>query len=103
MEQNPGKPSGLLQLTEILLQSWNMIPLDFITDIPSQQGYTITLVVVNIFTKLAHFIPYKGFLVAQEIIQLFLYHVFRYRELVNHVTVGQGGQFTSKIWKAFFY
>jgi len=38
-------------------KAWTYISADFITKLPLVQGYDVILVVVDKFTKMAHFIP----------------------------------------------
>jgi len=48
---------GLQQPLELPCKLWTHISTDFISDLPESSGYTMILVVVNRFTKMAHFIP----------------------------------------------
>jgi transposase InsO family protein len=50
---------GLLHPLELACKPWTHISTDFITDLPESEGATIILVVVDRFTKMAHFIPLK--------------------------------------------
>jgi len=50
---------GLLHPLELACKPWTHISTDFITDLPESEGATILLVVVDRFTKMAHFIPIK--------------------------------------------
>lgn len=36
---------------------WSHVSLDFVTGLPTLEGYTVTLTVVDQFSKLVHFIP----------------------------------------------
>jgi hypothetical protein len=48
---------GLLHSLELASKPWTHISTDFITDLPESQEYKNILVVVDRFTKMAHFIP----------------------------------------------
>jgi hypothetical protein len=50
---------GLLHPLELACKPWTHISTDCITDLPESEGATIILVVVDWFTKMAHFIPIK--------------------------------------------
>jgi len=50
---------GLLHPLELACKPCTHISTDFITNLPESEGATIILVVVNRFTKMAHFIPIK--------------------------------------------
>jgi len=46
---------GLLQPLEVPYAAWTSIGEDFITQLPESQGQTQIMVVVDCFTKMAHF------------------------------------------------
>ena len=48
---------GLLHPVELACKPWTHISTNCITDLPESEGATIILVVVDRFTKMAHFIP----------------------------------------------
>ena len=50
---------------------WTHISVDFITKLPLAQGYDSILVVVDRFTKIAHFIPTTEKTSAERLAQLF--------------------------------
>ena len=53
------RPYGELQSLEIPYTPWSHITMDFIVDLPRVKGYSIIWVVVDRFSKMAHFIPLK--------------------------------------------
>jgi hypothetical protein len=54
------RPAGLLQSLEILVRKWEDISMDFIVGLPhTQKGNDSIWVIVDRFTKVAHFIPMK--------------------------------------------
>uniref|UniRef100_A0A803TXJ9 Gypsy retrotransposon integrase-like protein 1 n=1 Tax=Anolis carolinensis TaxID=28377 RepID=A0A803TXJ9_ANOCA len=52
-----GRPRGLLSSLPVPERPWQIISMDFISDLPKSGGYTCIWVVVDLFSKLAHFIP----------------------------------------------
>lgn len=56
--------------------------MDFITDLPESQKQTVIWVVVDLFSKMAHFVPCKKLPSAQETAQLFVEHVFKLHRLL---------------------
>ena len=75
--------------------------MDFIVDLPPAAGHTCILVVVDLLTKMAHFIPCKGLPSAREMADLYLRHVFRLHEAPENLITDRGSQFTSHFWHAF--
>ncbi|XP_058039006.1 cytochrome P450 2K6-like isoform X3 [Ahaetulla prasina] len=55
-----GAPPGLLQPLPTPNRPWGAISMDFLTDLPPSSGFTTVLVVVDMLTKMAHFIPCRG-------------------------------------------
>ena len=53
----PAKPPGPLHPLLTPASPWDTLSLDFITDLPRSQGHTCILVMVDLFTKMAHFVP----------------------------------------------
>src|SRR3954447_7303630 len=51
------KSYGLLQPLEAAYSPWTSISIDFIIELPRSDDYTQVWVVVDRFTKMAHFIP----------------------------------------------
>ncbi|XP_061482570.1 transmembrane 9 superfamily member 2 isoform X2 [Rhineura floridana] len=63
---------------------------------------TTILVVVDLFTKMAHFLPCAGLPSAPETAQLLLTQVFRLHGLPDHLISDRGAQFTARFWQALF-
>ena len=54
------RPSGLLQHLPILEWKWDMIAMDFLIGLPhTLSGYDEIWVIVDRWTKIAHFLPIK--------------------------------------------
>ena len=54
------KKYGILVPLEIPSRTWEHISMEFITDLPNVKGYNQCWVIVDRFTKMAHFIPLKN-------------------------------------------
>ena len=52
----PGKKSGLLHPNEIPTKPWEIVTMDFLTDLPESEGYDAILVVVDRFSKMIRLI-----------------------------------------------
>lgn len=72
--------------------------MDFLMDLLPSSEFTKLHVVVDMLTKM-HFIPCRGLSMAHVMVQLFVQHVFRLRELLDKVISDRGTQFTAQFWK----
>ncbi|PRP79435.1 retrotransposable element protein [Planoprotostelium fungivorum] len=75
------KPSGLLQPLSIPSDRWSNVTLDFIVELPAVDGYNAILVVVDRFTKMAHFIPTVTTVTSQDTAKLFIDNVWKLHAL----------------------
>ncbi|KAJ8359222.1 hypothetical protein SKAU_G00157470 [Synaphobranchus kaupii] len=94
-------PLGLLRPLPIPSRPWSHIALDFVTGLPPSQGNTVILVVVDRFSKAAHFISLPKLPSAPEMAQLMVDHVFRVHGLPLDVVSDRGPQFSAKFWRSF--
>uniref|UniRef100_A0A670JY26 Gypsy retrotransposon integrase-like protein 1 n=1 Tax=Podarcis muralis TaxID=64176 RepID=A0A670JY26_PODMU len=92
-------PAGLLEPLQTPLEPWEKVALDFVTDLPSSRGKTAVLVVVDLFTKMAHFIPCAKVATAEQTAKLFIDHVFRVHGLPRSILSDRGRQFISSFWQ----
>jgi len=65
------QPAGKLMPNSIPNKAWTHISADFITKLPLAQGYGSILVVVDWFTKMAHFVPTTEKTMAEGLARLF--------------------------------
>lgn len=72
---------------------WHTVSMIFIIDLPPIHGYKY---VVDLFTKIVHFIACKCLPTAKETVQLFLDH------MISRLISDSGSQFTSMFWMALF-
>jgi hypothetical protein len=70
------KQAGLLQPLPIPEGPWESVSMDFMVSLPPSKGFDAIMVVVDRFSKMAHFIPTKDEATAQETGRLFFTHVF---------------------------
>ena len=96
------KPYGLLMPLEVPNKPWESISMDFITDLPNSNGYDAILVVVDRFSKMAHFIPCTKKISARTTAKLILQHIVRLHGLPRDIVSDRGPQFHSKFWKNLF-
>jgi len=76
--------------------------MDFMVNLPPSRGFDAIMVVVDRFSKMAHFIPTKDEATAQETGKLFFTHVFKHHGLPKDIVSNQNPKFTSKFWRALW-
>jgi transposase InsO family protein len=78
---------------------WKSNLIDFITDLPSSQENDDILVVVDRFSKMAHFIPCSSSITSEATSTLFLREIFRLHGLPDNIISDCGPQFIAGFWK----
>ena len=77
--------AGKLMPNLVLEKVWTHISVDFITKLPLVQGYDSILVVVDRFTKMAHFILTTEKTSAEELAQLFRDNIWKLHGLPDSI------------------
>ena len=85
------RPYGLLQSLPVPDGPQKSISVDFITDLPSSKSYDVILIVADLFTKMAHFLPCRT-------TNLVVREVFKYHGLPVEIINDCGPQFIAKFW-----
>lgn len=76
--------------------------MNFIKGFPKSQGYDVIMVVVDRFTKFAHFIPLTHSFTTSRVVGLFIHNVFKLHGLSISMVFDRGLVFLSSFWKSFF-
>ncbi|MCO5615111.1 hypothetical protein L7F22_069400 [Adiantum nelumboides] len=96
-------PQGLLQPLPVPKERWESISMDFITTLPrTSKGNAQILVIVDRFSKMAHFIPCKKAASAPDIASLFVQHIFRIHGLPRSIISDRDSKFTGHFWTSLF-
>ncbi|XP_061993693.1 uncharacterized protein LOC133711607 [Rosa rugosa] len=95
-------PPGLLQPNVIPEQAWTNISMDFIEGLPSSAGKTVIMVVIDRFTKYAHFIALNHPYTAAIVVQHFITGVFKLHGMPKSIISDRDPVFLSAFWEAFF-
>lgn len=76
------RPAGLLVPLPPPEKPWEAVSMDFITDLPpTADGHTAIFVVVDRFSKMAHFIPLKEDTSAKTVARKFFQEVVKHHGL----------------------
>jgi hypothetical protein len=74
--------------------------MDFIEQLPSSDGYTAILVIVDRLSKQGIFIPTFDTITSVQLAQLFVLHVFSKHGVPSHVTSDRGSEFVSHFFRS---
>jgi transposase InsO family protein len=76
--------------------------MDFITDLPESSRYDQLWVVVDRFTKMAHFTPLqKDSKTTEDLAQIFAREIWKLHGLPMDIVLDRDSRFTSTTWKVF--
>jgi hypothetical protein len=95
-------PQGLLQPLPIPEGAWQNISWDFIEGLPKSEGYSVILVVVDRFTKYAHFLPLKHPYSALLVARILFDSIIRLHGFTQTMVSDRDKVFTSIVWKELF-
>jgi transposase InsO family protein len=76
--------------------------MDFIVALPLSNGYDAISVVIDRFSKQAHFIPAKSTDDAPETSERFVENVVRHHGVPSEIVSDRDPKFTSRFWKELF-
>lgn len=96
------KYTGLLQPLLVPSCSWEVISMDFIEGLPRSANCNTILVVVDRFSKFAHFLPLSHPFTASTVAKLFLDQVYKLHGLPRAIVSDCDKIFTSHFWQLLF-
>nr|ABA98724.1 retrotransposon protein, putative, unclassified [Oryza sativa Japonica Group] len=93
---------GFLQPLPVPEHAWQTVSLDFIEGLPSSSGFDCILVVVDKFSKYAHFVALAHPFTAFDVALAYLNNVYKMHGLPQHLISDRDRIFTSALWKELF-
>ncbi|WVZ49829.1 hypothetical protein U9M48_001155 [Paspalum notatum var. saurae] len=94
------KPAGMLQPLAVPAWKWEDIHMDFIVGLPrTQKGYDSIWVIIDRFTKSAHFIPVKTTYRAKQYAELYISRIVSLHGVPLTITSNRGSLFLSRFWE----
>ena len=95
-------PYGLIMPLQPPEEPWQDISMDLIVHLPNSQTFTAIFVVVDRFSKMAHFIPTQTQISAPELAQIFLDNIVRLHGFPRSIVSDRDPRFLSHFWRELF-
>lgn len=92
-------PAGLLQPIPIPSAPFEVVSMDFVTDLPECEGYTAILVIVCKLTKYSLFIPTTNEATEKDTALLFFKHVYSDFGIPRQVITDRDPRWAQSFWK----
>jgi len=92
------KKHGLLEPLEVPIKPWTAICIDFIVGLAKSDGYTKLWVIVDRFSKMAHFIPLRTEEHIKELALTFVKEIWRLHRLSESIVSDRDTRSMSKFW-----
>jgi len=92
------KKFALLEPLEVPMRLWRAISMDFIVGLPKSDGYTKIWVIVDRFSKMAHFIQLRTEEHIKELALTFVKEIWHLHGLPESIVSDRDTRFTSKFW-----
>jgi len=98
------QPYGLSSPLKLPYAPWQSITMDFITELPLSEGCDQLWVVIDRFTKMAHFLPLKKEKkTAADLVVTFAWEVWKHHRLPSDIVSDQASRFTCETWQEFLW
>jgi len=94
------QPYGLSSPLELPYTPWQSIAMDYITELLLSEGCDQLWVIIDRFTKMAHFLPLKE-KTAMDLAIIFGQEVWKHHGLPTNIVSDRDSRFTSEVWKEF--
>jgi len=89
----------LHQPLEVPYAAWSFISTDFITQLAESQGKIQIMVVVDGFTKMAHFVGLHESATPKDVTDIFLREVWKLHRVPTDIISGMDRKFSGEFWE----
>jgi len=94
------EPYGLSSPLELPYALWQLITMDFIMELLTSEECDQLWVIIDRFTKMAHFLSLKkNGKTATDLAVIFVREVWKYHSLPTDIVSDRNSHFTSEVWK----
>ena len=102
MKVKQQKSGCLLQEIHVSTWKWQYVNMDFVVGLPrTRRQYDSIRVVVDRFTKSAHFISIQSTCSAEDYARIYFYKIVSLHGVPLSIISDRGSQFTSRFWRSF--
>ena len=95
------KKPGLLQPLPVPNRPWEVVGMDYVTQLPDSNGYNAVLTFTDLYSKMVHLVPTTTDVTAEQTAKLFLHNVYRLHGLPRVFVSDRDSKFTSQFWRSF--
>ena len=96
------RPAELLQPLEVVEWKWEHVTMDFVTHLPrTLRGHDVVWVIVDRFTKSAHFLAMQMTFTLEEFCRLYIQEIVRLHGVPISIVSDRDPKFTAHFWKTF--
>lgn len=92
----------LLQPLHVPEGAWQVISMDFIEGLPTSERYNCIMVVVDKFSKFAHFLPLSHPYTAASVADIFMRNIYKLHGMPKVIISNRDRIFTSHFWDYLF-
>ena len=82
--------------------AWTHMSMNFVEGVPKSNNKDVILVIVDRFTKYAHFLTLSHPFTVKDVINIFLENIFKLHGIPTVIESDRDMIFTSNLWQALF-